>query len=212
MFFHTFLELVPSIAQTPLFGTSAHLKMVPLERSKYLNNYDYKVHNPRKSAVLSLFYPKDKKTYLLLIVRSKYPGVHSAQVSFPGGKMENFDTSLKATALRETYEEVGILTEKIEIIKECSEVYIPPSNFIVSPYIGITTEELETKIDTREVNQILEISLDDLLSDELIRTVEVSTSYKDKVKVPAFMIADHIVWGATAMILNEIKEIIHTTL
>lgn len=208
MLFKDFLQLIPVIEQAPLMANEAHLKMAPLERVKYYKNYDYSIHNPRKSAVLSLFYPKDNQTYLLLIVRSEYPGIHSSQISFPGGKMETFDDSLKDTALRETFEEVGISKNKIEIKKQLSELYIPPSNFIVSPFIGITNENITPVIDTREVSAVLELSLKDLLDDKLISNVEMTTSYAKNIVVPAFVVQKHIVWGATAMILNEIKETI----
>ena len=79
---------------------------------------------------------------MALIVRNSYPGVHSSQIGFPGGKVEEFDADLEETALRETHEEVGIHPEKIQIIKPFSEIYIPPSNFLVAPFMGISHEEL----------------------------------------------------------------------
>jgi len=212
MLFDRFLELIPKIEKEPLLSSEAHLKMAPLERLKYYENYDYSIHNPRKSAVLSLFYPKDTQTNLLLIVRSEYPGIHSAQISFPGGKMETFDTCLQETALRETEEEVGISRAKIEIIKPFSELYIPPSNFLVSPFIGFTTETIVPKIDTREVSHILELPVYDLLDNRLISSVKLSTSYAQDIEVPAFIFLDHIIWGATAMILSEIKDTISNAL
>lgn len=212
MLFDDFLDLLPKIEKEPLLSSEAHIKMAPLERLKYYENYDYSIHNPRKSAVLSLFYPKDKQTYLLLIVRSEYVGIHSAQISFPGGKMEVFDSSLEDTALRETEEEVGVRKDKIEIIKTFSELYIPPSNFLVSPFMGISRDELIPKIDTREVSGILELSLSDLLDNRLISNVRLSTSYAKEIEVPAFIISDHVVWGATAMILSEIKQIINNVI
>lgn len=212
MIFDKFLELIPKIENEPLLSSEAHLKMAPLERLKYYENYDYSIHNPRKSAVLSLFYPKDTQTYLLLIVRSEYPGIHSAQISFPGGKMENYDASLQETALRETEEEVGISKNQIEIIKPFSELYIPPSNFLVSPFLGISKTEITPKIDTREVSYILELPLNDLLDNRLISNVKLSTSYANEIDVPAFIISNHIVWGATAMILSEIKQVINNVI
>ncbi|WP_177765900.1 NUDIX hydrolase [Flavobacterium sp. I3-2] len=212
MLFDKFLELIPKIEKEPLLSSEAHKKMAPLERLKYYENYDYSIHNPRKSAVLSLFYPKDTQTYLLLIVRSEYVGVHSAQISFPGGKMEIFDSTLQETALRETEEEVGISRDKIEIIKPFSELYIPPSNFLVSPFMGITTETIIPKIDTREVSHILELPIHDLLDNRLISNVKMTTSYANEIEVPAFIISEHIVWGATAMILSEIKQTINNVI
>lgn len=212
MQFEKFLELLPDIKKVPLLSAEAHVKMAPLERLKYYNNYDYSIHNPRKSAVLSLFYPKDTQTYLLLIVRSKYPGIHSSQISFPGGKMELDDATLEETALRETFEEVGVSKSNIEVVKKWSDIYIPPSNFIVSPYMGISTQSIQPKIDSREVAQVLELSIQDLLDDRIITKVNMSTSYAQNIEVPAFNVSEFIVWGATAMILNEIKETIQEAL
>lgn len=212
MLFDKFLELVPLIEQQPLLSAQAHIEMASLERKKYIKDFDYSSFNPRKSAVLSLFYPKNYQTYVLLIVRSEYKGVHSAQISFPGGKMDETDNSLKETALRETYEEVGVSVNKISIIKQWSEVYIPPSNFIVSPYMGVSTENLEFNIDKREVDRVLELPISDLLDNRLISNVNLTTSYSNDIEIPAFIVDDYVVWGATAMILNEIKQIIKNVL
>jgi len=213
MHFNTFLELLPKFKQIPLNAAAAHLKMAPLERVKYYNkDYDFSVHHPRKSAVLSLFYPKEGQTYLLLIVRATYPGVHSSQIAFPGGKEEKTDRDLTATALRETQEEVGIMPENIEIVRKFSDIYIPPSNFVVSPFVGVHPQPLQLTLDPREVAAYLEVPLEALLNDALVEQIKMSTSYATDIMVPAFVIEGHVVWGATAMILSEIKEAIKNVL
>ena len=106
--------------------------MVPLERLNALKALNPSDLIPKKAAVMMLFYPKNKETHLVLIVRNSYPGVHSSQIAFPGGKVEIEDASLAHTALRETEEEIGVDRNKIEIIKSFTDVYIPPSNFLVS--------------------------------------------------------------------------------
>ena len=212
MQFHTFTNLIPEIKAVPLLASEAHLKMAPLERINYYKNYDYSLHNPRESAVLSLFYPKNKETYLLLIVRAAYPGIHSSQIAFPGGKREKEDHDLVQTALRETYEEVGIQSQGIDVIKQFSELYIPPSNFLVTPYMGIHEAELEVVLDPREVANYIEFPLSELLDESNIQEVQMTTSYAKNIQVPAFLIDNYIVWGATAMILSEIKETINTVL
>ena len=98
MRFEQLLNRKELIVKQPLFALDAHLKMAPLERVQYLQNYDYSIHNPKASAVLSLFYPKNNNAYLLLIVRSSYPGVHSSQIAFPGGKRDFADNTLQETA------------------------------------------------------------------------------------------------------------------
>lgn len=206
MYFEQFLNKIDVVAKQPLFALDAHLKMAPLERVQYLQNYDYSVHKPKASAVLSLFYPKNNKVHLLLIVRASYPGVHSSQIAFPGGKKEITDKNLQETALRETNEEVGINSATIEIVKQWSDIYIPPSNFMVSSFMGIATCTPEFILQPSEVSAVIELPVTDLLNDALVQNVKMSTSYATDILVPAFVIEDHIVWGATAMILSEIKE------
>ena len=130
-----------------------------------------KIHNyeeiiklkAKQSAVLILLYKKEKKPYLVLIERSSYKGVHSKQISFPGGKKEDQDINLKNTAKREAYEEIGIEIDKINIISELSYLYIPISNFIVFPFVATYTGNPTFIKDDKEVKKILEISIEDLL-------------------------------------------------
>ena len=206
MKFEQFLDKMNVVSKQPLLASDAHLKMAPLERVQYLQNYDYSAQNPKASAVLSLFYPKNDLAHLLLIVRSSYPGVHSSQIAFPGGKKELEDLNLQETALREANEEVGISPTEIEIVKQWSDLYIPPSNFMVSAFMGISQQPQNFVLQPDEVSGIIELPVNDLLNDSLVQNVRMTTSYATDIEVPAFVINDHIVWGATAMILSEIKE------
>ncbi len=212
MQFSDFLKYVPKIAKESLPATIAHAKMVPPERIESLNNQDFSKNTPRKAAVLMLLYPKNKITHLALIVRNSYPGIHSSQIAFPGGKVEDFDGSLSETALRETHEEIGVDSDKINVIKAFSEVYIPPSNFLVSPFLGFSNEELSFTPCPDEVSGIIELPLFKFLDDEIVVEVNMSTSYATNISVPAFQINDHLVWGATAMMMSELKEIIKKVL
>ena len=154
MLFKDFINYIPKIEKEKLLSTDAHAKMAPLERISYLKEENYQENNPRQAAVLMLFYPKNKQTHLALIVRNTYPGVHSSQIGFPGGKVEESDFNLEETALRETHEEVGINREKVEIIKSFSQIYIPPSNFLVAPFMGISQQELTFVPDLHEVKRV----------------------------------------------------------
>ena len=207
MDFQEFLQFVPKLIVANLPATAAHAKMAPLERLANLENLSFANKNPRTAAVLMLCYPKNGLTHLVLIVRNSYKGVHSAQIAFPGGKYEKEDANFAATAIRETYEEVGIHPDKIEIVKSFTEVYIPPSNFMVYPYLGICSEEITFSPDPLEVAGIIELPLATFLSDTLIVTTQMQTSYANSIDVPAFEIESHIVWGATAMMLSELKEV-----
>lgn len=208
MDFQDFLQYVPNLIPVELPAESAHIKMAPKERTEALKNLDLKAVNPRIAAVMMLFYPKNGKTHLVLIVRNAYNGVHSSQIAFPGGKYETTDADFEETALRETHEEVGVLPEKIEIIKQFSPMYIPPSNFLVHPFLGISKEELSFYPDVREVADIIELPLSTFLSDEIIIEATLSTSYGNNILVPAFNIQNHVVWGATAMILSELRDVL----
>ncbi|WP_430615476.1 NUDIX hydrolase [Flavobacterium sp. JP2137] len=212
MDYDKFLKSIPAIKAQPLFALQAHIKMAPLERIKYLETEDYSLYNPKKSAVLMLLYPKDNKTNLLLIERAEYPGIHSSQIAFPGGKKDASDRNLTQTALRETREEVGVAEEQIEIIKPFSEIYIPPSNFIVSPFLGFALSDLSFVLQPTEVAKVIEMPLEDLLDDRIIEHVKMNTSYAIDIDVPAYLVDDHIVWGATAMMLSELKETLRKVL
>ncbi|MFH6943044.1 NUDIX hydrolase [Flavobacterium sp. FlaQc-50] len=211
MDFKDFLHYVPNIIPVELPAILAHLKMAPKERAEALKNLNAEAINPRIAAVMMLFYPKKGKTHLVLIVRNAYNGVHSSQIAFPGGKYETTDAGFAATALRETHEEVGILPEKIKVIKEFTPMFIPPSNFMVHPFLGVSLEELSFYPDVREVADIIELPLSVFLNDEIIIEATLSTSYGSNILVPAFNIQNHIVWGATAMILSELRDVLKLT-
>ena len=155
-----------------------------------------------------LLYPKNDKVHLVLIVRNTYNGEHSAQVALPGGKVEKEDSDFSSTALRETQEEIGIDPIKIKIVKPFSKIYIPPSNFLVHPFLGICTEPLIFIPDPLEVAQIIEIPLSELVSNDIVVKQKRDTSYASEIDVPGFKINDQLVWGATAMILSELKEVV----
>lgn len=206
MNFDVFFKAISDISAVDLPSTAAHIKMAPLERIKILENgFNHRV-NPRKAAVMMLFYPKNGLTYLLLIVRNSYPGVHSSQIAFPGGKVEEVDTDLKQTALRETEEEIGISAHQISVIRDFSSVYIPPSNFLVHPFLGVSSSELNFKLQEEEVAGIIELPLSILLDDSIIKTMTMDTSYAKSIQVPVFQFNEHSVWGATAMMLSELKD------
>lgn len=210
MDFQDFLKFVPNLIPIKLPAELAHMKMAPKERLEALKNINLETKHPRIAAVMMLLYPKKDKTHLVLIVRNAYNGVHSSQIAFPGGKYENTDLDFRETALRETHEEIGVSPDKIEVIKHFTPMYIPPSNFLVHPFLGISHEELSFYPDIREVAAIIELPLSVFLSDEIIIEATLSTSYANDVLVPAFNIQNHIVWGATAMILSELRDVLKT--
>ncbi|HQF47160.1 MAG TPA: CoA pyrophosphatase [Flavobacterium alvei] len=212
MDFQEFLKYVPKLVNVNLPAKEAHFKMVPLERIESLKNQNLDSFNPKTAAVMMLFYPKKGRTHLVLIVRNAYEGIHSAQIAFPGGKYESNDQTFVNTALRETQEEIGIHPEQIEIIMPFTNLYIQASNFMVYPFLGISKEEIVFIPDSNEVAQIIELPLSDFLNDNLIVSAIMTTSYAKDIEIPAYKINEHIVWGATAMMLSELKEVLKKVL
>lgn len=209
MNFDNFSQLLSKIENIQLPSETSHLKMVPPFRREVLKQQVNAVKNAKQAGVLALFYPNIKReTKFVLILRKTYKGVHSAQVAFPGGKLEDQDNSLEETALRETYEEVGVKEKDVKVVRELSQVYIPPSNFYVQPYFGIMTITPFFVKQENEVETVIEVDLDDFLDDKFLITKTVSTSYGVEVEVPAFNLNNYVVWGATAMMLSEIKDLL----
>jgi 8-oxo-dGTP pyrophosphatase MutT (NUDIX family) len=132
--------------------------------------------------------------------------VHSDQVGLPGGKAEKEDENLAHTAQRELHEELGIL-KGYDNIGKLSSVYIPPSNFNVVPFIGIAKAKPKVIPDPYEVKQVFSVSITQLLEAEIQR-VSVNQNNSLHFKVPGFIFEEYIVWGATAMILSEFRDIL----
>ncbi|MCB0398704.1 MAG: CoA pyrophosphatase [Winogradskyella sp.] len=213
MHFNTFSESVVKIKHLELFGEQSHAKMSPPYRLELAERMKEKAKTAKTAGVMALFYPnQNAETHLVLILRKTYKGVHSNQVGFPGGKYEKSDKDLMITALRETEEEVGVPMNKVNVIKTISPLYIPPSNFMVHPYLGLldTTPNFIKQDD--EVEDILEIHIQDFLDERNVITTSVPTSFNVRVDVPAFQLNGHIVWGATAMMLGEIKDLLKQVL
>ncbi len=170
--------------------------------------------NCREAGVLLLLYPPTVEAGLVpasvpvfdlqtvLICRPEYGGVHSGQISFPGGRREGQE-SLKDTALRETMEEIGIPPESLEVIGQLSPLYIPVSNFCISPFVAFCLARPVFRLDPVEVAGLIEIPLklflDPAVYKEEIRYIQ---DYGER-RIPFFDVFGHHVWGATAMMLSE---------
>jgi 8-oxo-dGTP pyrophosphatase MutT (NUDIX family) len=208
MDFQDFLQIVPHFNDVNLPGEEAHNIMVPKERLEKMKSINMNLVSPKTAAVMMLFYPKDGMTHLVLIVRNSYKGVHSSQIAFPGGKYEQEDLNFEQTALRETHEEIGVHPSKIRVLKAFTQLYIPPSNFMVYPFLGVSKEEISFHLNPYEVAGIIELPLSVFLSNSIMVQSKIRTSYASSIEVPAFKIEDNIVWGATAMMLSELKEVL----
>ncbi|MCB0446528.1 MAG: CoA pyrophosphatase [Gelidibacter sp.] len=213
MNFEAFLNSISKIEHVPLPGQDSQFKMSPPYRMDLIAQQKEAMKHSKKAGVMALFYPDmSYETKLILILRKTYKGVHSAQVGFPGGKYEIEDNSLQITALRETNEEVGVPINDMKVLKAMTEVYIPPSNFTVYPFLGIATKTPNFLKQDDEVEDLIEVAIKDLVDDQFATSQLIMTSLQKEVEVPAFQLNGHLVWGATAMMLSEIKELLKTVL
>ncbi|MGY6648208.1 NUDIX hydrolase [Wenyingzhuangia sp. IMCC45574] len=203
MEFEQFISKIDLLKNGKLPGIDAHKLLAPLQRPVF-DKYNTP-ENARLAAVLILIYPDEKnKTSILLTKRASYNGKHSNQISFPGGKKEKEDANLQTTAIRETQEEVGI--ENVTMVKEMTNIYIPPSNFSVNPYMGFIKEP-PAFLPNHEVSQIIQFPVEELLNPNTVNVFD-NSSLKN---IPCFNYNGHIIWGATAMILSEVKELLKTS-
>ena len=203
-----FLNLLTNLKEISLPGSVAHSLLAPPKRMDQVRSIQKTSTKIKKAAVLLLLYPNAKDKVSFVLTRRKvYNGVHSGQISFPGGKPEKSDDNLWATALRETYEEIGVSLDLIKHLRSLTELYVPPSNSLIIPYVGYSEKSCVFKPDPSEVDDILEISLQDLIS-KTPKITKQPTSSWGTINVPSYVFEHHEVWGATAMILSEFKMLL----
>lgn len=213
MDFNEFKSKISNLKNLELPGVEAQHKLAPVIRIEEMKNINFATRKQNKAGVMAVFYPDgQQETHLVLILRKTYKGVHSNQVGFPGGRVEKEDRDLEHTALRETEEEVGIPMKDVTVISKLTKLYIPPSDFWVHPYVGILEKTPRLVPQESEVEMILEINIDEFMNEDNIIKKKLSTSYAEDIEVPAFFLAGHVVWGATAMMLSELKELLKEVL
>jgi len=198
------IKIIEKCKTHRLPGAEAQYRMAPVHRRGSIEF----IENFRKSAVMiAVCRNEQDQAYLPLIVRHAYHGVHSGQVSLPGGKHEPNDLTLADTACRECEEEIGITN--LEMIRELTPLQIPVSQFLVHPFIGVHHPiNPSFELNAREVSQIIKLNLDDLLKMNE-KNEEWVKAGPSNMKVPVFNIENQQVWGATAMMLNEFKVLIN---
>jgi 8-oxo-dGTP pyrophosphatase MutT (NUDIX family) len=207
MLFDPCIQILRTRLQQPLPGMDAQFEMahVNRERIRY-DQLDTTAFRP--SAVLLLIYPgAGTEAEILLIERPTYQGFHSGQIALPGGKAEKSDTSLEQTALREFFEETGSDLQP-EILGRLTPVYIPISTFVVHPFVACTPSKPSFQPSEREVAQLLELPVAELLLPSLVKETVLEPAPNMKLKTPYFDVRGKVLWGATAMMLNELKHIL----
>lgn len=186
-------------------GKLAHQEAAPYRKVDY-DTLD--LNTVKKSGVLILFYNKGEETHLVLIQRPIYNGTHSGQIAFPGGKVEESDKDIIHTALREANEEVGVEMKDVEVLGQLSDVYIPVSNFLVTPVIGVINYTPRFIPELREVAEIIELRIGHLIEVETLRLNKIKLSNGLQMEVPTFEFNQKIIWGATALMLNELRYLL----
>ena len=211
MDFQTFINCISKVNDFPLPGKRGHAIMAPYSiRRLYLSNEEVfhhendseYYHNARKASVLLCFYERKDELYLTLIKRTTYDGPHSGQISFPGGKPVSLDSSLWDTAKREFKEELGVDLSSASPLLTLSRVYIPPSNFLVTPFVTVVKKKPFFHLDSREVALKIDISLYELIHLKIKQCPILEGNHKGVV-VPCYVHEGHMIWGATAMVLSE---------
>ncbi len=197
-----------ALLQQTLPGETVQWQMAHLKREKVALNSLHSL-NARQSAVMILICEDALGQFFIpLTQRFEYNGVHSKQISLPGGKFEEEDANLEATAVRECREEIGVKAS-IELLRPLTSVYIPVSNFLVQPYLAyyaFSPPDLTPQ--ANEVEHILKLYLNDLMNDSIVKETVVEPMPGYTLKTPYFEVEGRVVWGATAMILNELKAML----
>jgi len=201
MDFNNFSNKLTNALSKDLPGLEAQMRMTPIGRQNKISEIPRDV---KKSAVLLLIYFHEDEFSIVFIKRAIDGGRHSGQIAFPGGGFENYDTDLKATAIRETEEEIGV--SKVKLLGTLSSIYIPVSNYFVQPVVGILNYKPKFTKSIDEVSEVYSVKLKRVTNAKIIsNTFEINNQ---TITAPFYIFNGFEVWGATAMILSEFIEVL----
>ncbi len=195
-------EIIKKTLQGTLPGVSSHkkflppgriLKMAPEENSK-----------AKHSSVLLLLFEEDHVLKVLLIKRPAHMKHHAGQIALPGGRIEANETVVD-TALRETWEEIGVSSSDIEILGELSDFYVEVSRFQIHPIVGWLTCLSDLNLCHGEVEKTIHFPIAGLKPPYSSLELDTVTG---KLEVPCILYEGEIIWGATAMILSEFYDLL----
>lgn len=202
-----FAENFKKVLESGLPGETSQSLLAPINRPLTSNSLK-NIQDYKTSAVSILLFKENNSIKCILTQRTQYKGVHSQQVSFPGGRVEPADESLEHTARRESCEEIDLPINVGKKIGQLSQLYIPVSNFLVHPFVFYLDKVPDLHPEEREVAEIFTFDISELLPISAIKTADLKLSFGTQKDIPHFVINNKIVWGATAMILAEFREVI----
>jgi 8-oxo-dGTP pyrophosphatase MutT (NUDIX family) len=203
-----FFDLLKARLEDGLPGSEAQDIMAPSNR-KELVKLSTGADKARSSSILIILHPNNHgEVSIIFIKRVEYKGVHSGQIAFPGGKFEIEDSSLLQTALRETKEEIGLDIPESMVVGKLTNLYVPPSNYLISPYIAVIDNIPILRPDSYEVAEAFSAPLSHFHSPEsmVLRTYRLASG--PEIPVPGYIFGNHFIWGATAMIFSEFLHVV----
>ncbi len=207
--FQSFIANLGHAISNGLPGIKAQFLMAPPGRGKSYPDLE-KTGGYLTGAVCILLYEKEGSLHIPIIERTNYDGVHSGQLALPGGKLDINDKNIETCALRETHEEIGVLVSDERIIGQLTKLYIPPSNFMVHPLVAWHPQQPHFLRNEREINKIHEMPLKSLFDEKSYCLKTVTTRPGIQFESPGIKLNNEIIWGATAMMLSELKVLIET--
>ncbi|HAX94483.1 MAG TPA: hypothetical protein DCY25_11175 [Bacteroidales bacterium] len=197
--------IIENLLNNALPGENSHRKMLPPERDLQIpNSNQVKI---LESGVLLMVIPSDNELYTCLIKRPGHMKIHAGQIGFPGGRQEPQDLSAQETAIRETYEEIGIDPGSIQVIGPLSPLYISVSNYRIHPFVAWTAPRPSFTLNPDEVEKLMFFPLLGHLKEQN-REFRTLDTFSGKLSVPGIAFEDEFIWGATAMILCEFLDIL----
>ena len=198
---------IQKLVNAPLskLGYKSQLALDPIPHERDIDTLKF-----RKAGVVCAIV-QTENPYILLIRRAYHPkDKHSGQIGFPGGGFEPQDKNLADTAVREFREEIGVTISNDDVVMELTEVVIPASRYVVFPFLVVLDDSYdlsEYSVDKKEVAEVLKMPIADLMSEDTIRQKEIEIGGRT-INVKCYDMKSYYVWGATAMMLTEVKEII----
>lgn len=206
---NAFASRLKNEIQKGLPGTDIQWQMSSRSsRDHLLKNFPmFPGEDARVAAVLILLYPDNGSIHTVFMQRPQYDGIHGGQISFPGGKKEPQDDSVIQTALRETLEETGADASQITVVGTLTPLFIPVSNMLVTPVVGWLNEKPSFNHRPEEVSFLINAELKRFLDTSIVKSKPFEIR-GEMITIKYFDYEGNTIWGATAMILNELLVLI----